>query len=38
MNIHWLVHYLPHGNTDNIHFADDSSRLTETASENKHES
>jgi len=35
-NIHWLVCYLLHGNAADIHFADDSSQLSEPDSEYEH--
>jgi len=36
MNIHWLVHCLLHGNAADIHFADDSSQLSEPDIEDEH--
>jgi hypothetical protein len=35
MPIHWLVHYLLCGNEADIHFADDSSLLSEPDSEDE---
>ena len=36
MNIHWSVHYLLRGNAAGIHFADDSSLLSDPDSEDVH--
>jgi hypothetical protein len=36
MKIHWLVHYLLYGNAADIHFEDESSVLSEPASDDKH--